>query len=266
MLRLRGVSYRYPGATHDSLHAISMELADGTITGLAGPADAGKSTLCLVVGGLAPRVIGGSLIGDISCDGVDIASWPMHRLSEAVVTGLQDPGGQLSLIADSVIEEVAFGPANLGLPRDEVLTRSREALELVGVAGLAGRDPQHLSGGQQQLVVIAGLLAMRPRHLVLDEPIAHLDARGTALVLDAVARIAAAGTAVMIAETRADALAQVCDSLAVIAGGNVVQQGPVRAVLDEPAVAALGVDTATLRLRRAVAAAGLSLDLREPPA
>ncbi len=267
MLRLQGVSYRYPGADGDTLHGIDLELAEGTVTGLAGPSEAGKSTLCLVAGGLAPRVVGGRLVGEVSLDGADVAGWPMHQLAEHVVTGLQDPAGQLSLIADRVFDEVAFGPANLGLPRDEVEARAEEALRQVGIEDLRGRDPVQLSTGQQQLVVIAGLLAMRPRYLVLDEPVAHLDAQGTRLVLDAVAGIAASGTAVLIAEQRTEALARVCGSLAILAHGNIVARGPVREVLADPATVAMGVEELPeLRLRRLLIAAGLDPAVAEPEA
>lgn len=264
MLKLEGVTYRYPGATADALHAVTLELAEGTVTGLAGAAEAGKSTLCLVAGGLAPRVIGGRVIGDVTLDGVDVTGWPMHRLAEHVVTGLQDPGGQLSLIADTVLEEVAFGPANLGLPRDEVMERSDEALHLVGIEDLRERDPARLSGGQQQLVVMAGLLAMRPRHLILDEPVAHLDAAGSRLVLEAVTAIATAGTAVLMAEQRSEALAAVCDSVAVVAGGNLVAQGPPREILADPVTIAFGVEELPeARLQRRLAEAGLGPDTAE---
>lgn len=263
MLKLEGVSYRYPGAKHDSLHAISLDLADGTITCLAGPAGAGKSTLCLVASGLAPRVVGGTLIGSVSLEGEDVSRWPMHRFNESVVMGMQDPAGQLSLIADTVFEEVAFGPANLGVPRDEVLARTEEALGLVGVEALADRNPRRLSGGQQQLVVMAGLLAMRPRHLVLDEPVAHLDARGGAQIVDAIARIAASGTAVLVAEQRIEVMLPVCTSVAVIARGNIVSHGAAEDVLEDPAVGALGVDTPRLRLRRRLSEAGLDPGLLE---
>lgn len=264
MLSLRGVTYRYPGVAANTLHGIDLDLAVGTITGLAGPVAAGKTTLCLVAGGLAPRITGGHLVGEVTIDGSDVRSWPMHRLAEHVVTGLQDPAGQLSLIADSVIDEVAFGPANLGLPRDEVVARAEEALEAAGIAHLRERHPERLSGGQQQLVVIAGLLAMRPRHLVLDEPVAHLDARGARLVLDAIERIAAAGTAVLLAEQRTAALASVCDSLAVMARGNIVARGPAHEVLADPVVAALGVEEMPeVRLRRLLREAGLDSTLLE---
>ena len=263
MLKLEGVSYRYPGAGHDALHAVSLELAEGTITGLAGANETGKSTLCLVAGGLAPRVVGGRLVGDVVIDGGRITGWPMHRVSELVVTGLQDPAGQLSMVADTVRDEVAFGPANLGLPRDEVFARADAAMAQVGIAALIERDPRRLSGGQQQLVVLAGLLAMGARHLVLDEPVAHLDAGSSSLVLDAITAIAAAGTAVLIAEQRIEALERICDSLAVMAAGNIVSHGPTAAVLADPSVAALGVQTARSRIGRRLQEAGLDSSVVE---
>ena len=261
MLRLAGVSYRYPGAGYETLHAIDLELQAGTVTGLAGAAEAGKSTLCLVAGGLAPRVTGGRLNGDITIDGRDVSAWPMHQLAEHVVTGLQDPGGQLSLIAETVFGEVAFGPANLGLSAGEVVSRTDRALRVVGIDGLRERDPAHLSGGQQQLVVLAGLLAMQPRYLVLDEPVAHLDPGWATLVLEAVRAIAAAGTAVLMAEQRAVAWA-VCDAVAILGHGNIVAVGSPQEVFANPTFATLGIEEpAEVRLRRRLAEAGLEPSL-----
>ena len=261
MLSLQGVSYRHPGAAHETLHAVDLELHPGTVTGLAGAAEAGESTLCLVAGGLAPRVVGGTVNGEIGIDGQDIRGWPMHRLAELVVTGLQDPGGQLSLIAETVFGEVAFGPANLGLPYDEVVERAEAGMRLVGIEGLREHDPTHLSGGQQQLVVVAGLLAMRPRYLVLDEPVAHLDAAGARLVLGAIQAAAQAGTAVLMAEQRPEAWAA-CDSVAVLGHGNIVATGAPDEVLANPGITALGIEEpAEVRLRRRLAEAGLDPEL-----
>jgi len=258
VLSLRAVSYRYPGAGHDTLHGIDLDLAEGTVTGLVGPGEAGKSTLCLVAGGLAPRVLGGRLAGQVGIDGASVADWPMHRLAQEVVTGVQDPAGQLSLIAETVAEEVAFGPANLGLARDEIVERVATALRLTGIEELAERDPARLSGGQQQLVVIAGLLAMRPRHLVLDEPVAHLDAGGARLVLEAIRAAADAGAAVLLAEQRVSELATVADSVLVMAAGNIVTRGAPDQVLADPTTYALGVaELPEVTLRRLLLAAGL---------
>ena len=140
--------------------------------------------------------------------------------------GLGRPAGQLSMVAETVYEEVAFGPANLGLPRAEVMARVDDALEQVAIGHLASRDPRRLSGGEQQLVAMAGLLAMRAPHLVLDEPVAHLDARGRELVLSAITAAAAAGTAVLVATRSSDVVSRCCSSVLVMAGGRVVAQGP----------------------------------------
>ena len=267
MLNLRSVSYRYPGSRVESLHGIDLDLAEGTVTGLVGPAEAGKSTLCLVAGGLAPRVVGGTLFGQVGIDLESIADWPMHRLAEHVVTGIQDPAGQLTLIADTVAEEVAFGPANLGLPRDEIAERVELALHLTGIVELAPRDPARLSGGQQQLVVIAGLLAMRPRHLVLDEPVAHLDASSARLVLTAIRAAADNGAAVLLAEQRTMELADVADSIIVMGAGNIIGRGTPSAVLADPANHVLGIaEPPEVTLRRKLQEAGLDPALAEVPA
>jgi energy-coupling factor transporter ATP-binding protein EcfA2 len=189
----------------------------------------------------------------------------MHRLAEQVVTGLQEPAGQLSLVAETVFGEIAFGPANLGLPRDDVIERTQQALSLLGIEALQERDPARLSGGEQQLVVLAGLLAVRPRYLLLDEPLAHLDAAGAERVLRAVRAAAEAGAAVLIVEQRTEALVGICDSLAVMAAGNIVARGQPADVLADPTVTALGVEPPfETRLRRMLATAGLDPALAVP--
>jgi energy-coupling factor transporter ATP-binding protein EcfA2 len=264
MLSLRGVSYRHPGARHDTLHGVDLDLVEGTITGLVGPAAAGKSTLCLVAGGLAPRIVGGHLMGQVGIDGVSVSGWPMHRLAEEVVTAVQDPMGQLSLVAETVAEEVAFGPANLGLPRDEIAERVALALRLTGTTDLAHRDPTRLSGGQQQLVVLAGLLAMQARHLVLDEPLAHLDATSAGSVMQAVRAAADAGTAVLLAEQRTAELATIADTVLVLGAGNIVARGAPDSILADPAVSAMGVaEPPEIELRRRLREAGLDPSLVE---
>lgn len=258
MLSLESATYRYAGASGPSLLDVSVELPAGKVTGLVGPSEAGKTTLCLVLGGLAPRTIRGTLTGVLRIDGEDVTARPMHELAARVGSGFQDPAQQLTHIADSVFEEVAFGPANLGWPRDDLLRAVGEALEQAGVACLAGRDPRHLSGGQQQLVAIAALLAMRPRALILDEPTAHLDPSGTRAVMDTLASLAADGMAVLVAEQKVAELARVCSRVVVLAGGRVAIQGPAAQTLADPRLAALGIEELPVqRLERMAREAGL---------
>ena len=257
-LTLRGVGYRYAGATRPSLLDIDLDLRDGEVVGVVGASESGKTTLALVVSGLAPRTIGGQIRGTILLDGTDVDAWPMHRLSERVGIGFQNPATQLSQVADSVFEEVAFGPMNLAIPRDEVIERTWAALDALGIDALAERDPRRLSGGQQQLVAIAGLLAMRPEHLVLDEPTAQLDPAGTRLVADAIARLAADGASILVTEQKTDLLDRIATSLLVLDAGRIAMRGPADEVLDDPRLTELGVvETSAGRLRRLATAAGV---------
>ena len=165
----------------------------------------------------------------------------MHRVAEQVVMGVQDAVGQLSLIAETVAEEVAFGPANLGLPRDEYRGTGSVRTRAHGDRGPGPTPPTRLSGGQQQLVVLAGLLAMRPRHLVLDEPLAHLDAASARLVLRAIRAAADDGMAVLVVEQRVAELSTIADAVLVIGAGNIVARGAPADVLGDPSITALGV-------------------------
>ena len=124
---------------------------------------------------------------------------------------------------------------------------------------MADRDPLRLSGGQQQLVAVAGLLAMRPEHLVLDEPTAQLDPAGTRLVADAIERLAADGASILVAEQKTDLLAAICSRVVVLDGGRVAHHGPAAEVLADPRLRDLGVaEPSSVRLRRAAAAAGVA--------
>jgi energy-coupling factor transporter ATP-binding protein EcfA2 len=263
MLALEAVSYRYAGATRPSLRDVSLTLRDGEVVGLAGPSESGKTTLCLVASGLAPRTVGGTLTGRLLLDGEDAAPLPIHQLAGRIGIAFASPSTQLSGVADTVYEEVAFGPMNLGLPRDDVIRRTAEALATLRIEPLAARHPARLSGGQQQLVAIAGLLALRPGLLVLDEPTAQLDPAGSRLVADALERLADGGASILIAEQKTDLLAAICRRVVVLADGEIALEGPADAVLADPRLDLLRVAApAGVRLARAAEAAGLPDALR----
>ncbi|HEY8178896.1 MAG TPA: ABC transporter ATP-binding protein [Candidatus Limnocylindria bacterium] len=242
-----------------SLRDVRLSLPDGEVVGLAGPSEAGKTTLCLVASGLAPRTVGGTLTGRVLLDGEDAAPMPIHQLAGRIGIAFASPATQLSGVADTVYEEVAFGPMNLGLPRDEVILRTDEALAALHIGPLASRHPARLSGGQQQLVAIAGLLALQPGLLVLDEPTAQLDPAGSRLVADALARLADGGASILIAEQKTDLLAEICHRVVVIADGSVALEGPAATVLADPHLGELGVAApAGVRLASAARASGIA--------
>jgi energy-coupling factor transporter ATP-binding protein EcfA2 len=257
-IELTGVGYRYAGEARPALLDVDLQLRDGEVLGVAGRSESGKTTLCLVASGLAPRTIGGRIRGSITLDGETVDTWPMHRLSQRIAIGFQNPVTQLSQVAESVFEEVAFGPMNLALPREEVVARTWDALAVMRIDGLAERDPRRLSGGQQQLVAIAGLLAMRPAHLVLDEPTAQLDPAGTRLVAEAIGRLAAEGASILVTEQKTDLLSAVASRVIVLDSGRMALNGSAASVLGDARLASLGVaEPSSVRLGRAIAEAGV---------
>ena len=258
MLTLEGVTYRYAGAARPSLRDVSLAFGDGEVVGVAGRSEAGKTTLCLVLSGLAPRTVGGTLTGRVLLDGADAAPLAIHELAARIGIAFASPATQLSGVAATVYEEVAFGPMNLGLPQPEIIARTDEALNALRIAPLADRDPTRLSGGQQQLVAIAGLLAQRPAHLVLDEPTAQLDPRGTQLVGEALSRLAAGGASIVMVEQKTDLLAATCSRVVVLDDGAVVLDGAAENVLADPTLASFHVAApATIRLKRSAQQAGV---------
>lgn len=260
-LRLSDVTYRYAGGTGAALHEVSLELGPGEVLGVVGANEAGKSTLCLVAAGLAPATIQGRLEGSVTIDGLDTGVARPFQLAQRCGALFQNPDTQLSGTASSVWEELAFGPRNLGLPLDEVVDRVEEALGALGIAELAPRNPARLSGGQAQLVALAGVLAMRPAYLVLDEPTSQLDPLGTRLVGDALAElVSGSGAGVLIVEHKTDLLERVCGRVAVLQKGRLARIGPSSDVLGAPELETLGVDPPSrVRLARAAQAAGLAL-------
>ena len=137
----------------------------------------------------------------------------------------------------------------------------------MAIPHLADRDPEHLSGGQRQLVALAGVLAMEPRHLILDEPTAMLDPAGTRLVGEAIAALAAGGASILIAEQKTDLLAAICSRAIVLDHGRVVRAGAAASVLADPILDGIGVVPPTaVRLERLAVAAGLDPARLEVPA
>jgi len=261
MLRLRVSAYRYPASRQPAIHDVDLEIPHGAIVGLVGPNESGKSTLCLLATGMAPAVVGGSLEGSLEIDGEPMAGRAPFELAERVGLGIANPTTQLSGATRTVFEEIATGPMNLGLPADETIRRVESAADAVGIAWMLRRHPGRLSGGETQLVVIAGLLAMEPGHLVLDEPTSELDPLGARLVADALHRLAHGGTALLIAEHRTDMLDGLCDRVVVLDGGTVVRDGRADQVFADPWLESLGVESPTrYRLQRGAARIGAPLE------
>jgi len=167
VVALRGLSYAYPDG-QQALRGVSFAIGAGESVGLIGSNGAGKSTLLLHLNGVLKPAAGEVLIHDLPVMAANLA-----EVRQRVGLVFQDPDDQLFM--PTVQDDVAFGPLNMGLPLGEVQVRVAQALATVGASHLATRAPYRLSGGEKRLVAIAGVLAMSPSILVLDEPSAGLD-------------------------------------------------------------------------------------------
>ena len=251
MLQLECHTFTYPSARNPALSGIRLEVPHGQVVGLVGPNGAGKSTLCLVLAGLAPAVVGGRLEGILKIDGEDVAGRPIHEVAQRVGLVIQNPTTQMSGLTRTVREEIAFGPMNLGLAREEVVGRVASVVDLLDLGAIADQDPSRLSGGEAQLVVIGSILAMRPEHLILDEPTSQLDPAGVRLVEQALRTLTKAGTALLIAEHRTDLLYGLADRIVGLVDGAVVADGSPRDELVGSSAATLGIAEPTaVRLAR----------------
>ncbi len=191
MIRFDQVTYTYPGSPAPAVRGLDFTLDHGEVLVVLGANGSGKSTLAYLADGLFLPSQGCVHVDDLSTSD-EAAVWSIRSKVGLV---LQDPDDQI--VGTVVEEDVAFGPENLGVPRDEIRTRVDAALEVVGLTGLERREPHLLSGGQKQRLAIAGALAMHPSYLVLDEPTAMLDSGGRRAVLSLVERLRAEGAGII---------------------------------------------------------------------
>ncbi len=224
-LELKNISYRYSEGTpfeKEALHDISLQIPQGKITGLIGHTGSGKSTLVQLFNGLYRPTEGQVLLF-----GNDIWKKPKEIRSVRFSVGLVFQYPEYQLFEETVRADIAYGPKNMGLDEEEIEIRVKEAMEFCGLdLSLAEKSPFELSGGQKRRVAMAGVLAMRPQVLVLDEPAAGLDPMGREEILGRIyAYQRKTKTAVVIVSHSMEDVAQYCDSLIVMNQGKVFLSG-----------------------------------------
>jgi cobalt/nickel transport system ATP-binding protein len=220
VLDVRGVAYAYPGG-HQALFGVDLHVHPGERVALLGPNGAGKTTLVLHLNGiLTPGA------GSVTVSGLPVTGANLLEVRRRVGIVFQDPDDQLFM--PTVRDDVAFGPANLGLRGAELDERVVEALSAVGVADLAERAPHHLSFGQRRRVAIATVLAMRPEILVLDEPSSNLD---PASRRELAAILRSLDVTVLMVTHDLPYAVELCERSIVLSEGTVVADGATREVL-----------------------------------
>jgi energy-coupling factor transport system ATP-binding protein len=196
------LSFRYRDRQGAAIHNISFDAKPGEVLLIAGASGCGKTTLIRCINGLIPRSYKGEMSGRILVMGEEVKDWPLSRISQKIGTVLQDPERQI--LGTKVLNEVAFGLENLGLPREEIYQRVHSALNILEISHLSDRDTFTLSGGEKQKVALAGVVAMRPSILLLDEPLASLDPASAWDSLNTIRLLANQGMTVLMVEHRVE--------------------------------------------------------------
>ena len=203
MLKANQISFRYPQEGR-GLPPISLEIEPGEITLVTGPSGCGKSTLARCLMGLIPHLYHGELSGEVRLNGYQTAETPMWQLAEKAGMVFQNPAAQM--LAPSVEDEIIFGLENLGLGRAEIEEHLESVLEDFELTSMRNRNPQTLSGGEQQKLALAAIMARQPKALILDEPLSMLDTTAAGDLIAYLERFTEDGKAVAMFEHRQEYL------------------------------------------------------------
>ena len=229
IISLKDVTFSYKGSKRRALDGITLNVKQGECVAILGPTGAGKSTLACVMNGTAPRFMDGSLAGDVTVDGMVPAKVGTAQMASRVGLVFGDPDTQL--FGMTVEEDVAFGPANLGLGYEGIMERVSKSIGDMRLSGLERRAPHRLSGGQKQATAIAGVYAMLPKIMVLDEPTSMLDPEGKARVFGIVRMLKEQlGVTVVLIEQEVDDILNLADRVFVMRSGKFVLSGTPREV------------------------------------
>ena len=263
MIELKNVTYTYnknePSA-RVALNGVSLTLDDGDFLGLIGHTGSGKSTLTQIVAGLLPPPE-----GSVSVDGRDYADYKTAARELRKKVGLVFQYPEHQLFEETVYRDIAFGPKNQKLTEDEIDGRVREAARRVNIGGdLLDKSPFDLSGGQKRRVAIAGVVAMKPEVLILDEPTAGLDPEGRDELLSMLEELHGDWCKTVILVSHMEDIARTVKTAAVMNNGRLVMNGPVEDIFSRgDELRSMGLNTPQIsRIVDGLIAAGLPLSRR----
>lgn len=239
MIAFHDVSYRYAHADLCAVEDISFSVRPGECKVVTGPSGCGKTTLMRLANGIVPQILGGTVTGRVTVDDRDVSTTPVADLAETVGTLFQDPEEQF--FALQVEDEIAFALKSRGAAPEVVAERVSTAAERMGLTNVLGNDIHSLSEGQKQKVGLAGILALGPKVLVLDEPSANLDPEATEELARLLSDLKAQGAAILIVDHRLYWLRGVVDEVLVMKEGRIVDRGPFEILADDAFRAARGL-------------------------
>ncbi len=230
VISFKDVTYSYPGTETPAIKNINLTIKEGEIILVTGPSGAGKTTLCSTLNRIVPEAYEGELSGEICFRGENISKYSIGKMAFKAGMLFQDPSGQL--INPTVADEVAFGPENKGVPVKKIEELIDEYVGYVHMEEYLDRSPQALSGGQQQSVAYASVLAMEPEVYVLDEPTSNLDPLGSDLVFRLMRKLAAEKKkTVIIVEHKIEKIIDMVDRIIVMNNGSIAYDGTPQEVI-----------------------------------
>ena len=231
IVNLQNVTYKYPLTDSPALRNINLQVDEGEFVAIVGPNGAGKSTLCYTLAGFVPHFFKGEITGTVEVAGNESSKSTLHEWVLNVGLAFQNPFNQISGAKYTVFEEIAFGLENIGVPREEMQQRVKDAMQLTGISDLSDRSPYSLSGGQQQRVALTSILVMQPKVLVLDEPTSQMDPIGTREVFGVIRTMAEKGMTVVLVEHKVEWIANFADRVIALHEGQILLEGTPQEVL-----------------------------------
>ncbi|CZQ97643.1 abc transporter [Trichococcus palustris] len=241
IIEVSHLKYRYPDTSKLVLDDISFSVEEGEFIGLIGRNTAGKSTLCYALTGLIPHFFKGGYGGTVTVAGLNVRNTDVSEVTAAAGLVFENPFSQITGSRFTVYEEIAFGLENMGLPRGEMIRRIEESLDLLDIRKVKDKNPFDLSGGQMQRVAIAGVVAMKPKILVFDEPTSQLDPQGSEEVFRVVENLTKEGITIIMAEQKMDKIAKYADRVLLMDDGKVIAYDTPAAIFSRDDLAEHGI-------------------------
>ena len=233
-IKIKNLTYRYPTAEEDILRNVSLSVKKGDLCALVGKNGSGKTTLCNAIRGFVPKFYKGDISGEVLVNGKDVQKEEIGSTALEVGFAFQNPFTQISGIADTVYEELAYGLENMGVDPAEIDDRVNRIMKLTKIEDFRDRNPYQLSGGQQQRVALAAVLVMNQDTFVIDEPTSQLDPQSTDDVFEMIKLMKSMGKTIVLVEHKMEQIAEYADQVVVMDQGQVVMEGTPKEVFSDP--------------------------------
>ena len=230
--KIENVNYKYPLEEKQALKNINIEIKKGEFWAVIGKNGSGKTTFCNMLRRFVPDFYKGELKGKITLEDKELKDYSQKELVQKIGFVFQNPFTQISGVKDTVFEEIAYGLENLGLDKEEIISRVEKILKLLEIEKLRDRNPYDLSGGQKQRVALASIIAMDPDILVIDEPTSQLDPKGTEDIFKIINLMANEGKTIILVEHKLELIAEYAENILVLDEGEIILSGKAEEVLN----------------------------------